>query len=305
MNINIKQLETFVAVADMGSFRRAAKKLYTTQPNVSSRIAALESALSTKLMERDAGSVRLTARGHQLLDHARQVLRSMESFIEAVDEASLFDGVLRLGVTEMVAQTWLREFLQLFKQQFPNMQVELTVDLSINLEKELDNRSLDLTFQNGPFTRHSTASVNLGSFPIVWVAAPETGLHLLDPVSMQDITRFPILTHTRDTRSYQELSSHFASRSEMKVRLVPSNSLSVCRQMTIDFIGVSALLLPVVEADIATGQLCRINYDWAPSNLEFFARYDAYKSSHVVEFAANMAGEVSNQFAAKYIDELT
>ena len=49
MNLNFKQLETFIWVADLGSFRGAAERLFTTQPNISSRIASLESALNTKL----------------------------------------------------------------------------------------------------------------------------------------------------------------------------------------------------------------------------------------------------------------
>ena len=61
MKINLKQLEAFVWVADLGSFRKAADRLNTTQPNVSSRIALLEGAMKRKLMERDAGSVRLTS----------------------------------------------------------------------------------------------------------------------------------------------------------------------------------------------------------------------------------------------------
>jgi len=301
VNLNFKQLETFIWVADLGSFRGAAERLYTTQPNISSRIASLESALNTKLMERDAGSVRLTTRGLQLLSHARNVLKSMENFIEAADEATLFDDVLHLGVTEMVVQTWLRDFLKLFKERFPNVQVELTVDLSINLEQELDNRSVDIAFQSGPFMRQTTGNTSLGSFPTIWVAAPEVKLHKLKSISAQELIKFPILTHSRSTRTYQEMTRHFADLPDIKVRLVPSSSLSVCRQMTLDGYGVSALLAPIVEENIAAGQLFKINYKWAPEPLEFFARYDALKSSKIVELAASLAGEVSNRFANKYI----
>ena len=78
MKINLKQLEAFVWVADLGSFRKAADRLNTTQPNVSSRIALLEGAMKRKLMERDAGSVRLTSKGIQMLDYARKVLQAAE-----------------------------------------------------------------------------------------------------------------------------------------------------------------------------------------------------------------------------------
>ena len=148
MNFNLKQLEAFIWVSDLASFRKAADRLNTTQPNISARISALESILGATLMERDAGSVRLTTKGREMLEHARTVLRAADGFIEAANQKTLHDGVLRLGVTEMVVHTWVREFLRVLKHRYPNITVELTVDLSINLEKELFERSIDLAFQN-------------------------------------------------------------------------------------------------------------------------------------------------------------
>ena len=78
LNFNLKHLEAFVWVADLGSFRKAADRLNTTQPNISARIAALETALDVSLMHRDAGSVRLTQTGQTLLICARDVLKSTE-----------------------------------------------------------------------------------------------------------------------------------------------------------------------------------------------------------------------------------
>ena len=158
MKVNLKQLETFVWVADLGSFRLAAKQLNTTQPNVSARISALENSLGVVTMERDAGSVRLTAKGVELLSHARRVLDSVSNLIEAMDTTDLFDGVVRLGVTEMVANTWLNTFLKQFRSLYPNTSLELSVDLAANLERELHDYNIDLAFQSGPFTHQLPAA---------------------------------------------------------------------------------------------------------------------------------------------------
>ena len=99
MNINFKQLEAFIWVSDLESFRRAAERLNTTQPNISARISSLEDALNTKLMERDAGSVRLNAKGEQLLPEARKILRSVENLIKTAGQSKRIEGVIKLGVT--------------------------------------------------------------------------------------------------------------------------------------------------------------------------------------------------------------
>lgn len=287
-------------MADLGSFRRAATQLNTTQPNISSRIATLETSLGVSLMERDAGSVRLTAKGEELLVYAREILAASEQFLVAVGESTLFNGVLRLGVTEMVVHTWLREFLQRFKETYPNIDVELTVDLSVNLEKEMAERTIDLAFQSGPFMQSMSGNDSLGAYPMVWVAAPKTKLHSNKTVSIEMLTQFPIITHARNTRLYQEMSEHFSEKPEIKARLVPSSNLSACVQMAVDGYGVAALLQPLVEKEIASGQLMPINYVWQPERLDFFARYNSHTASTVVKKAAELACELSNNCADKY-----
>lgn len=296
MNLNLKQLQAFVWVSDLGSFRKAADRLNTTQPNISARISALEAALKTSLMERDAGSVRLTSKGTELLEHARRVLRATENLIEASDQAAVFNGTLRLGVTEMIVHSWLRDFLKHLKALLPNLTVELTVDLSMNLEKELLSRSIDLALQNGPFNRQTTGSTDLGAYPHIWVASPSLKLHELERVSLENLAQQPILTHARDTKLFEEVAAHFASRNDLGARLVPSSNLAACLHMTVNGMGVATLPAAMVSGELATGELVRIEYDWIPENLHFLARYDADRTPLFVARAAELAGDVAARF---------
>jgi len=300
VKINLKQLETFVLVADLGSFRKVAARLNTTQPNISARIASLESALGSVLMKRDAGSVRLTVQGLKLLDYARRVLHSVDDFIVAADNSNLFDGVLRLGVTEMVVSTWLDEFLKRFKERYPKTSIELSVELSVTLEQALQDHEIDIAFQSGPFSRSATGSINLGSFPMVWVAPPEFELHTDKKVTLDNLTQFPIITHSRNTRSYQEIVQHLADRPDIKARLVPSSNLLVGVKMAVDGYGIGAMLQPMVDRELAAGQLKRIDYCWVPDRLMFYARYHEDQSNNTIKQAALLASDVSSRFAKRY-----
>lgn len=296
MKLNLKQLETFVLVADLGSFRSAAERLNTTQPNISSRIASLEATLKIVLMERDAGSVRLTGKGYELLGYARNVLSSVDEFVEVASGEAAFDGAVRLGVNEMVVHTWLRDFMKVFKTRFPNVVIELSVDLSSKLETDLAERNIDLAFQSGPFARKASGEHCLGVFPIIWVASPSTGLAHNRSVSAEELSEFPILTHARRTRPYEDVAAHFAQWPKLKTRLVPSSNLSACLQMTIDGYGVAALLAPMVEQELASGQLIKVDYPWTPEPLSFAARYDKSKSSSVVQSAAEIAHDCAKKY---------
>ncbi len=293
MKFNLKQLEAFVWVADLASFRKAADRLHTTQPNISSRIATLESSLDLVLMERDAGSVRLTTKGLEILDHARTVLRATDNLIEAANQDALNQGVLRLGVTEMVAHTWLRQYLRALKQSYPNVTVELTVDLSSNLEKDLFERSIDLAFQSGPFNRQTSANIELGNYPFTWVCSPTLVWPDKPQLTLEDLSAYPILTHARGTIPYDEVAVHFSARRDLPIRLVPSSNLAACIHMAIDGYGSATVPAAMIVKELKKGELCQIDYPWTPASLNFFARYDIEKSPTFLERAAELGAEVA------------
>ncbi len=299
MQFSLKQLEAFVWVSDLGSFKKAADRLNTTQPNISSRIAILESVLDVVLMERDAGSVRLTSKGQELLIQAREILQKCDGLLAAADQSTLYDGTLRLGVTEMIVHTWLREFLRALKENYPNITVELKVDLSVSLKNELHSRSIDLAFQNGPFQTITSGSQDLGKYPWIWVASPGLGLSSQKKTSIEELVKHPILTHARYTKAYSDVEEHFVSASSLKPRLVPSNNLATCLHMSVDGLGVATLPAAMVSQELASGELIVINYPWVPEPLSFLARYHADKTAHYVGVAAKLAKQIADDFIRK------
>lgn len=292
MNINLKQLEAFVWVADLGSFRKAADRLNTTQPNISARISGLETALNVTLMERDAGSVRLNSKGEAILKHARAVLKETDALVIAAGQNALLDGTLRLGVTEMIVHTWLREFLKALKEQYPAIIVELTVDLSANLKEELFSRSIDLAFQNGPFQRQTTGSEDLGTYPWIWVASPELEINSNARISAEELVKHPILTHARDTKPYADVEGYLKASN---ARLVPSSNLATCLHMTVDGMGIATLPAAMVIKELASGELVQLNHAWTPDPMHFLARYDAERSPAHITLAAKLAATIASQ----------
>ncbi len=291
MSVNLKQLEAFIAVADLSSFRKAAERLNTTQPNISTRIAALEARLGATLMERDAGSVRLTGKGEALLPKARQVLRSLDAFVEAAEDDGLFEGVLRLGVTEMIVHSWLGAFLKALKTRYPNVLVELTVDFSASLSVGLFGRSLDLAFQSGPFERPVSGHVPLDSYPMIWVAAPSLGVPS-GPLGLDDLTVHPLLVTARGTLPFEQLTDHLAKAGPNAARPAPSTNMGAARQMAVDGLGIACLPAAMVQGDIAEGRLTQADYPWAPEPLHFAARYEAERAPAYLLGAVELAASL-------------
>ncbi|SPH23726.1 Hca operon transcriptional activator HcaR [Defluviimonas aquaemixtae] len=292
----LKQLEALVWVADLGSFRRAAQHLNTTQPNISSRIAGLEDTLGMTLMLRDAGSVRMTEKGKEILQIARKVLRRSEELIEVARRLDLVEDRLRLGVTEMVACTWLHRYLRRLKNSYPGVSVELTVDLSRNLDKAVGSGGLDLAIQTAPFGSAASGVIELGDYPYVWVAEKGIAAGLTGTVRVEDLIPLNILTHARHTQAFVELAEYAEAQALPTTRFVPSSSLSSCLPMALDGLGVALLPRVLVDGEVNAGRLVILDVDWTPSPLRFAARYQAEKVARYVEHSARIAAEIATEF---------
>lgn len=289
--MNLKQLESLVWVADLKSFRLAAERLNTTQPNVSTRIASLEGELGFNLFDRGGGVVTVTPQGREILDQARVILRECEVLFEKAKNPKLTEGVLKIGVTELVVQTWLRQFLNEIAQTFPSLTVELSVDISAKLDTELMDRSIDLAFHNAPFADENLVALSLGHFAFSWFAAPGLAKELGSPVTKEALGQKTLLTPARQTKPYNDVRAHFERTGGLK--LSGSTNLATSVHMAIDSMGVA--LLPDVLADeaVVRGRLTRLDYRWAPDPLAFFARFDGERTPGFVRAAAEMAVEIS------------
>ncbi|MEM7440769.1 MAG: LysR family transcriptional regulator [Pseudomonadota bacterium] len=290
-SINFKQLQAFVQVADLGSFRRAAEILNTTQPNISARIKNLEAQLDVVLMDRVVGSVRVTPQGRVLLAQARQVLAATDAFVMAAGNDALLEGILRLGVTETIIHSWLGRYVETLNARFPNVSVELLVDLSDNLTAALKDRSIDLAIQSGPFVDDFSGQVALDDFPMVWVGAPATAP---GPMSFSQLAMQPLMTSARGTEPFRQVSAHLADAGITTARLVPSSNLSACIKMAEEGLGFACVPRVMVEQNISSQRLVEIDCGWAPNALSFSARYDAETAPAYARAAAEVAEEVAN-----------
>lgn len=287
--ITLKQLEAFAFVVDCGTFRAAASALGTTQPNISARITALEAALNVTLLIRDAGSVRLTVDGEKLLQKTRAVLWAGEALIQEAGRQDLIEETLRLGVTELVACTWLQTFLRLMREAYPKLRIQLEVDLSTAIDARLMEGQLDLALQTGPFKSKAFASAPLGQEPYCWVGHVDVVQHLSAKPSLRELFDLTVLTHAKHTRACAALHTIATTKGLRRERIVHSSALSACVPMVLEGLGVALLPDRLVEGEILAGHLRKIDAEWLPDPLSFFARYAPARSALYVEKAARIA----------------
>lgn len=124
--MDFDDLQAFAAVAEQGSFSRAASSLFRTQPAVSKRVAALEQELGTRLFDRIGHTIQLTEAGRALLPRARDLLIRMEDSRRAVTNLSgRVGGVLRLGTSHHVGLHRLPPALRAFNSRYPDVELDI------------------------------------------------------------------------------------------------------------------------------------------------------------------------------------
>lgn len=142
VGIDSELLRTFVAIADLGGFTRAAEAVNRTQSAVSMQMKRLEEdVVQRALFERDGRQVRLTAEGQVLLGYARRILKLHGEVINTLREPHMV-GSVRIGTPDDYVMRFLPGILSRFAQAYPMVQVEVHCESSSQL---LQRQDLDLT----------------------------------------------------------------------------------------------------------------------------------------------------------------
>lgn len=126
MKVENSELEAFVAVAELGTFQRAAEKLHLTQPGLSRRIQKLEQALGVELFHRTTRSVTLTGVGRQFLPMAREQIAQLGMMLSSIQEiAEKRYGKVRLASIPTAAVQWLPGLLREYARKYPHIGVQI------------------------------------------------------------------------------------------------------------------------------------------------------------------------------------
>ena len=142
--VNLKQIRCFLAVVEELSFRKAADRLYMTQPPLSRHISTLEEHLGNQLFVRDRQSVALTEFGNALIPRARALVRAHEEIAQDLPVPVPLPQVLRVGVTTALEPEFFTSVGPLFESLYPECRVEFTRQISLRSIRDVGRGALDL-----------------------------------------------------------------------------------------------------------------------------------------------------------------
>lgn len=288
---SVKQIEAFYWSGQLGSFVAAADRLNTTQSNISKRIQELEYTLGTELFDRTKRAIRMTAKGEELMRVSDDFLRVHMRLRQVGRSAISFEGPFRFGVTEAVALTWLPRFSSLIQSSFEGLVPISTVDTSLNLNRLLLDRKIDLVIGTERNLHSSLVTTPLTEAERVWVASPRLIPHSRR-LSAADMAELPMLGHG-DSAIQQNLVGRFLRENNVQLRIVTfCTNMSALARMAIDGIGITYLHKDVFAADIAASRLKIIPTEFEIPPVRYVAAYRDDVISPVAAMVAAKAHEV-------------
>jgi DNA-binding transcriptional LysR family regulator len=165
--LDLDQLKTFVAIAETGSFTRAAEVVFKTQSAVSMQMRRLEERIGKPIFARDGRASKLTEDGERLLNYARRMVRLSDEAVAAFDEAEL-SGSVRLGTPDDYADRFLPEILARFSRSNPLVEVSVVCEQSVELMRQARTGDVDLAI----VTHCGEGQVDvIRREPLVWVTS--------------------------------------------------------------------------------------------------------------------------------------
>ena len=301
--VEIRHLSALAAVAEEGSFRRAASRLGYVQSAISEQIAALERIVGQQLVvrSRGAGGVELTDAGELLLAHANAILarvKAAEADLGALADGSA--GSLRLGIYQSVGARVVPRLLPRYARDWPNVRVlpqESPTDAG--LFELVERGELELSFADLPLHPGPFESVELMDDPYVLVVPAASPLAQCGPAGLDEIAELPLIGHW---------TCRVLPRVEAELRAQGVEPNFVFRSDIIGTVqalvgaGVGNAIVPRLAVDFADEQVCVVDLapdvPVQPRVVALFWHHDRYRSPAAHGFV-EAAREVCAQVTAE------
>lgn len=213
--MDLKQLEYFVRVAEMGSFTRAALALNIAQPALSRQVRLLEVELHQNLLTRNGRGAVPTEAGQLLLAHGRGILHQVERAREELGRVrGSLAGRVAVGLPTSLARVLTVPLTRAFRQQMPDATISISEGLSVAMQESLVNGRLDIAVLYNAQPGFETEITPLLEENLLLVQARPPGLQeepAPRPISLKDVSALSLVIPSRPNAIRMHVESEMAN----------------------------------------------------------------------------------------------
>ncbi|MHB1119926.1 MAG: LysR family transcriptional regulator [Bellilinea sp.] len=249
--MEIHQLTYFVAVAQTGSFSRAAEQCLVTQPSLSQQIIKLEQELGEQLFDRLHRRVVLTEAGRILLPRANLILSEVNDIkLRLTDDIKEGRGLLSVGFIPTIAPFVLPRTIKRFAESFPHARLMVQEDLTENLVRELVDGKIDVAITSLPIHNDQIQTIELRTEPLLVASAVENLMNRQASILVKELEEYPFIA-LNEMHCLGAQVQDFCYKANLDIKIVCNTTqLSTVQRCVALGLGVS--LVPQAQAALDT-----------------------------------------------------
>lgn len=257
--MDLKNLNTFIQVAESGSFTRAGELLGYSQPTISVQIRQLERELGAKLFDRIGHTVRLTDKGREILVHAQRICHMCQEMARDSSHGSEPRGLIRLATADSMCAHLLGSALSRFRERYPHISLKVMTAGTDELFRLLDHNEADLV---------CTLDSRIYNTNYIIAAEEQIGVHFVtssdDPVAAQKTVPIgQLLSHpfllTEKGMSYRRLMDETLARQSLEIQpIMEFGRADILCNLVEQGMGISFLPDYVTDAAVRRGAVTRL-----------------------------------------------
>ncbi len=246
------QLRYVCAIAETGSFSRAAERCQVAQPSLSQQVLKLEEDLGAKLFDRLGRSIRLTEAGLAFLPHARSIMSQMETARSSVaDKYADVRGGVAVGVIPTIAPYLMPHYTTVFTRKYPEAKLRIVEETTPILIESLRDLSIDLAILALPLRHKDLELFPLRTEPLFAVLPKDHPRATSKSLALKDL-RGESFVMLRDGHCFRDLSIDACTHARITPRIAfESGQFSSLFAMVAAGVGIS--LAPEMAIDRNAG----------------------------------------------------
>jgi len=295
----LDQLKILQAISQEGSFKRAAERLYISQPAVSLQVQNLERQLNTPLFYRDKRKARLTETGELFLKYSNRILGLCEETCRALDEfQTLQSGALIIGASQTTGTYLLPRLIGILRHKFPQIGIELQVHSTRKIAWGVANGRIDLAIVGGGIPTELQKTLEVTSYaedelalilPLnhpfaAFPSIPKEDLYRLRFISLNP--QSTIRNVIEDTLTQNGIDSRFF-KTELELNSIEAIKNAVQSGLGAAFVSVSAI---VKELELEMLHWAKIDGITIKRTLSIISNPKRYQSSAATTFKNEILG---------------
>lgn len=264
--MELRQLRTFVSVARLLSFNRAAQALNYAQSTISTQIRLLEVEFGKPLFDRLGKSVVLTQAGEVLLRYADKMLAMENETLTQVASLEEARGSITIRAPESLSIYALPPVLKRFKDHYPKVDLEIS-NCTLTLQQELRSGIIDLAFLLAEsIQEHALVAEVLGFAKLFLVAGPGHALAALSSLHLKDLHGHTVFLPTQDCSYKMRFEQMLTEERVVPGSILAFNSIEAIKRCVCRGIGITLIPEMAIKRELAAGELVRL--PWVEHELE-------------------------------------